>query len=101
MPLHVLLTEAILCHGGSHELVRIMNRLGAAACIDTANRLSTQVVRERISRGIQHDLCPHTLTVVSIDNIDILQPYAIVSSADVDRSYHGACFHSVYTGDSM
>ena len=33
MPLHVVLTEAILCHGGSLELVRIFNRIGAVASI--------------------------------------------------------------------
>lgn len=35
MPFHTLLTEAILCHGGSQELVRILNRVGAVASLDT------------------------------------------------------------------
>ena len=43
MPLHVVLTDTILCYCGSLELVRIMNRVGAAAFIDTASRLATSV----------------------------------------------------------
>ncbi len=68
MPFHVLLTEAILCNGGSTELVRIMNRVGAVASLDTANRLSTLVATERISRGIIPELHLNTLTVASIHN---------------------------------
>lgn len=40
MPLHVVLTEAILCHGGSLELARIFNRVGAVAPNDTNSRLA-------------------------------------------------------------
>lgn len=45
-PMHVLVTEAVLCHGGTQELVAILNRLGAAACLDTVNRLATHVVKK-------------------------------------------------------
>ena len=86
---HMLLPDTILCHGGSLELVRIMNRVGAVASIDTANRLATSVVSTRISQGIQRKLKPNTLSVVSIDNIDVLQVHAIVSSTDAPRSWHG------------
>ena len=41
-PLHVLLSEAIVCHGGSQVLVQLMNRLGAVASLDTCNRLATR-----------------------------------------------------------
>lgn len=44
MRLHYLLWEAILCHGGSQQLVNIFNRIGAAAALDTSQRISTQVV---------------------------------------------------------
>ena len=37
----------ILCHGGSLELVKILNNLGAVACNDTHNRLSVQVVERK------------------------------------------------------
>ena len=89
MPLHVLLTDTILCHSGSLELVRIMNRVGAAASVDTASRLATSVVHTRINRGIRQELVPNTLSVVSIDNIDVLQVHAMVCSTDASRSWHG------------
>lgn len=66
-----------------------MNRVGAVASIDTASRLATSVVSARISRGVKRELVPNTLTVVSIDNIDILQVHAMVSSTDATRSWHG------------
>ena len=44
MPFHILLTEAIQCHGGTQELIKILNRVGAVASIDTNQRLATQVV---------------------------------------------------------
>ena len=56
MPFHTLLTEAILCHGGSQELVRILNRVGAVASLETSHRLATLVVQQRIARGIQPEL---------------------------------------------
>lgn len=95
MPLHILLTEAILCHGGSLELVRILNRVGAVASLDTCNRLATYVVEERIRTGIEPELVPNKLIIVSIDNIDILQLHAMVSSLDDTRSWHGTSVQCV------
>ena len=82
-------TDTILCHGGSLELVRIMNRVGAVASIDTASRLATSVVSTRISRGVKRERIPNTLSVVSIDNIDVLQVHAMVCSTDATLSWHG------------
>ena len=89
MPFHCLLTEAILCHGGSQELVRILNRVGAVASLETNRRLATLVVQQRMSKGIIAEIHPKLLSVVSIDNIDILQSHAFVSSTDRTRSWHG------------
>ena len=89
MPFHFLLTEAILCQGGSLELVKLFNRVGAAACIETNSRLATQVSYERIAHGFELDLINSTFNVVSIDNVDILQPHSFVSSTDTTRSWHG------------
>ena len=52
MPFHSVLTEATLCHGGTHELVKLLNRVGAVASIDTHQRLATQVVQQRIARAV-------------------------------------------------
>lgn len=95
MPFHVILTEAVLCHGGSLELVRILNRVRAIASLDTNNRLATHIVQERINQGIIPQLVPNALTILSIDNIDILQTYAIVSCTDKTRSWHGTSVQCV------
>ena len=64
MPLHVPLVEEILCHEGSLELVRLFNRVGAVASIDTTSRVATQAVQLRQSRGVLSDLVPGTLTII-------------------------------------
>ena len=51
-PFHTLVTEATLCLGGTQELVKILNRVGAAASIDTNQRLAMQVVESRRIQGI-------------------------------------------------
>ena len=53
-----LCTEAILCHGGNAELVQILNRVGAVACLDTCNRLATEAVQQRVRVGIRMSLKP-------------------------------------------
>ncbi len=46
-------------------------------------------MRQRIFTGIEPELRANTLTIVSVDNIDILQTHAMVSSLDATRSWHG------------
>ena len=95
MPFHVLLTKAILCNGGTNDLVRIINRVGVAASLDTANRLCTDMVIKRQQKGIVRELNPKALAIASIDNIDILQPHATVSTTDAIRSWHGTSVQAV------
>lgn len=45
-------------------------------------------MQKRLSAGVQFELKPHMFTAVSVDNIDILQPYSFVSSLDLTRSWH-------------
>ena len=92
MPLGYLLSDAILCLGGSTELLKILNWVGAVACLDTQNRVATYVVANRIANGIHSELAPQTLTVVYID---ILQRHAMVSSTDSKRSWHGTSVQCV------
>ena len=73
MPLQYLLSDAILCLGGSTELVKIFNRVGAVASLDTHDRVATCAVKDCIAKGISSELQGQTLTVASINNIDILQ----------------------------
>ena len=77
MPLQYLLSDAILCLGGSTELVKIFNRIGAVASLDTHDCVATCAVTDRIAKGIRFELEPRSLTVVSIDSIDILQRHGV------------------------
>ncbi len=95
-PLHVLLTETILCHGGDQVLVQIMNRIGAVASLDTSNRLATHVVQTRLVKGIKPSLIPNALTIVSVDDIDILQPHAVVLARYINSS-HAANARDMFT----
>ena len=95
MPLHYILTYAIVCMGGSAELVRVLNRFGACVSLDTHNRISTRIVTMRILRDIQSQLIPHTLTVLSLDNIDLMQINAMVSALHSKRSWHGTSVQCV------
>ena len=90
MPLYyIIIIDAILCIGGSAELVRVLNRFRACVSLDGHNHISTQTVTIRMLRGIQSQLTPHTLTLLSIDNIDPMQINAMVSALYAKCSWHG------------
>ena len=59
------------------------------ASIETVNRLAVKVVEDKLKRGISSYLAQDKFTVVTVDNVDILQPYAFVSTLDATRSWHG------------
>lgn len=83
----------MLCHGGTLELVQILNRLGAVASLDTVNRVATQIVE--MSMRIIPELQPQKLVTVSIDNVDILESHGFVSCQDATRSWHGTSVQCV------
>ena len=95
MPLQYLLADAILCLGGSTELLKIFNGIGAVASLDTHDLIATYAVKERITKGIHSELVPSTLTISSIDNMDILQHHTIVSTVQSKRSWHGTSVQCV------
>ena len=92
MPFHIPLVETVLSHGGSHELGCVLNRLGACTSLETAKRLSTMVVHERICRGIVPELTGNTQTLITIDNIDIQQSHAAL---DATRSWQGTSIQCI------
>ena len=63
--------------------------LNCVGAIDTHQHLATQVVQERIAQGVLPHIDEKALSIVSIDNLDILQPHAFVSCTDAIRSWHG------------
>lgn len=51
-PFHVLLADAIECNGGSTELIRIFNRIGAVSSVETLKRVIQSVSQEIKSQGV-------------------------------------------------
>ena len=72
VPLHILLTDLIDSQGGSYELIRILNRLGAVASVDTHRRYVQFHVAQKMSTGVLQNLDLSLFTVTSVDNIDFL-----------------------------
>ena len=87
-PFHVLLADAVESNGGSVQLTKILNRIGAVASSDTLNRVILSVSQERKKQGIQGLLVSGAFTVASTDNIDFLQSHAAVYSGNQHRSWH-------------
>ena len=78
LPFHLPLTEAVISHGGSLELVHILDRIGVVASFKAHDRLIKGVVKARESDGLINELTPCAFRVVSIDNLDISQKHAQV-----------------------
>ena len=82
-------------NGGSKELIKMMNRVGAVASNDTLQRHIESVSVYRLQKGLTHELNLNALAIVSVDNIDFLQSNAFVYSGDVSRSWHGTTIQVV------
>ena len=95
VPLHILLTDLIDSQVGSYELIRILNRLGAVASVDTHRRYIQFQVAQKMSAGLLHNLDLSLFTVTSVDNIDFLQRHSFVYSGDQGRSWHGTTIQVV------
>jgi len=66
-PFHVPLTDAIVTHSGTLELVHLFTRVGAVASVEAHERLMKSVVKAREKQGYFADLTPGKFRVVSID----------------------------------
>ena len=78
LPLHNLITDVVESLGGSTQLVQILNRLGMCSSADTLARSIQYRVQEREPRGPEQECHPHSLTIVSADNIDFLHSYTLM-----------------------
>ena len=95
IPLHLLLTDLIESQGGSYDLIRILNRFGAVASIDTHRRYVQYKIQQKVSSGYLSDLNMDEFTIASVDNIDFLQRHSFVYCGDQSRSWHGTTFQVV------
>ena len=89
VPLHTVLTDMIDSQGGSALLVRILNRLGVCASLDTLSRFIQDQVRQSDRKYEHADLHSTGFTVVSADNIDFQHSYARVFCGKQASSWHG------------
>ena len=94
IPLH-LLTDVIDAHGGSKELIKILNHFGAIASLKTHRRHVQYRIQSRIQEGVTSNLQKNTFTIVYVDNIDFLQSSALVYCGDQSRSWHGTTVQAV------
>ena len=94
VPLHLPLTDLILCHGGTTELVTVLNRFGAVASADTHSRFLQDLSADR-KVMLDRNLTQNAFRIVSVDNIDLLQSHAQVYATDFHRSYHGTSIQCV------
>ena len=81
-PIHNMLADIVEVCGGSHQLIRILNRLGCTSSPDTHDRFVTQHAEENVKRTIWDELPRNVFTIASVDNFDILQSYSVVFCGD-------------------
>ena len=87
-PLHVLLADAIETCGGSHRLIRLLNRFGACASPDTHARCVQYRVDER-KKGAMSGYPDDAFIVASADNLDFIHSYTRVYCGNQQSSWHG------------
>ena len=93
LPIHTLITDLIEGQGGSALLIRILNRLGVCASVDTlACFIQDKVSSENSLSSFLH---PESFTIVSADNIDFLHSYARVFKGSKNSSWHGTSVQAV------
>ena len=68
MPMHL---DVVKHYGGSSELIKVLNRVGAVNSEDTHGRLVTLIAQQR-EKEIEAELSPQAFKLASVDNIDVL-----------------------------
>ena len=86
MPMHTLLTDIVESHGGSSELILILNRLGAISSADTHARYVNFVVQN--TQDILHAFSLKVPFLASIDNLNWKQGWSQVYCGDQHHSTH-------------
>ena len=95
VPLHLLLTDLVEAQGGSSELVRLLNSVGAIASADTHQRYVQFYIERKCKEGTLSELNTDRFTIVFVHNIDFLQRHAYVYCGDQSRSWHGTTVQAV------
>ena len=90
-PLHTLITDTIESQGGSGVLVKILNRLGVCASLDTLSRF---IQYKADSSKCTTNRDTESFTVVS-DNIDFMHSFARAYCGQQTSSWHGTTVQAV------
>ena len=67
-----VLTDVVKHYGGSSELIKVLNRVGAVSSEDTHGRLVTFISQQR-EKEMEAEFNPQAFKLASVDNIDISQ----------------------------
>ena len=87
MPLHTLMADIIESQGGTHLLIKILNRFGICASSDTLSRFIQYQVNA-LKHKNDNPLELEGFTIVSADNIDFLHSYASIFCGNQASSWH-------------
>ena len=85
LPMHTLLTDLVDSQGGSTLLIRVLNRLGICASLETLSRF----IQHKVTTLNSTKQVTNGFTVISADNIDFLHSYARVFCGNQVSSWHG------------
>jgi hypothetical protein len=94
MPMHLLLTDVVKHHGGSSELIKVLNRVGAVSSEDTHGRLVTYISQQR-EKEMEAEFNPQAFKLASVDNIDVLSQYTKAYAGKTSNIWHGTSIQCV------
>ena len=93
--LHTLLTDIIVSQGGTTHLIKMLNRLGVCASVETHARYTNYIAKQLEEEGVMAAYPHNTFTVLSADNLDIGLPYARIHCGKQQSSWHGTTIQAV------
>ena len=88
-PLHTFICDAIETCGGSSRLIKLLNRLGICACLDTHDRYIQHRVEKLKEKGPMSNYLCTAFSVASGDNLDFIHGCARVYCGNQESSWHG------------
>ena len=87
-PFHIIMANYIKKLSHSSKLLKMMNNMGFSCSESTLDRFLQCIHDKRVEAGPLSQLQPSAFTFVSVDNIDVLTPFAAVV-VDKTRCWHG------------
>ncbi len=78
-----------------------MNIIDAFASLDTSYRIAPHVFRAQLVKGVKPSLMSNALTLVSVENIDTLEPHFAVSTLDATRSWYSTSIQLIANASDM